>query len=310
MTDLKYDYLFDENNHIVSHEEANSNNNYRLYKNEPLLYGYKESFERKNNVNVRGHFFLKTYNPMFTGTNESPEHYNAKMKIAKEKKYYDTIFGTDVFFDEVVVEKQVLGNKRPDILCYNNNELVCIIEILYTNEKTQEDIEKLKLNNVPLIEIDIKNENRCKHLILPVLLESNRTKHRNVEEEKSRIKRAFEKEYFRLRDDYEKRIKKIQYEIRELQESKIILIQNSKHIKIPQLNTFEIQKCNKGRLFKLTAVERVPNTLKWIGKEQKSHWLHIFKYVDDGSCFALELDYYGESIKIIKDYEFALQEYL
>jgi hypothetical protein len=207
MTDLKYDYLFNENNHIVSHEEANSNNNYRLYKNEPLLYGYKESFERKNNVNVRGHFFLKTYNPMFTGTNESPEHYNAKMKIAKEKKYYDTIFETDVFFDEVVVEKQVLGNKRPDILCYNNNELVCIIEILYTNEKTQEDIEKLKLNNVPLIEIDIKNENKCKHLILPKILEANRQKYRIVKEEKSRI----EKEYGR-------RIEELQNKIREIQE--------------------------------------------------------------------------------------------
>lgn len=207
MTDLKYDYLFDENNHIVSHEEANSNNNYRLYKNEPLLYGYKESFERKNNVNVRGHFFLKTYNPMFTGTNESPEHYNAKMKIAKEKKYYDTIFGTDVFFDEVVVEKQVLGNKRPDILCYNNNELVCIIEILYTNEKTQEDIEKLKLNNVPLIEIDIKNENRCKHLILPKILEANRQKYRIVKEEKSRIE-----------TEYGRRIEELRNKIREIQE--------------------------------------------------------------------------------------------
>ena len=207
MTNLKYDYLFDKNNHIVSHEEANSNNSYRIYKDEPLLYGYKEPFERKNNVNVRGHFFLKTHNPMYSGTNESPEHYNAKMKIAKEKKYYDTIFKTDVFFDEVVVEKKVLGNKIPDVLCYNNNELVCIIEILYTNEKTQEDIEKLKLNNVPLIEIDIKNENKCKHLILPKIFEANRRKYRIVKEEKSRIE-----------TEYVRRIEELRNKIREIQE--------------------------------------------------------------------------------------------
>lgn len=218
MTDLKYDYLFDENNEVISYSEANSNNSYRIYKDEPLMYGYKESFERKNNVNVRGHFFIKTYNPMYSGTNESPEHYNAKMKIAKEKKYYDTIFKTDVFFDEVVIEKKVLGNKRPDILCYNDNQLVCIIEIHYTNEKNNEDIEKFKLNNVPLIEIDIKNENRCKHLILPALLESNRPKYRILKEEKSRIERKYEQKFDRLCNKYEGRIEELRDKIKELRE--------------------------------------------------------------------------------------------
>lgn len=74
----------------------------------------------------------------------------------------------------------------------------------------------------------------------------------------------------------------------------------------PKLNTFEIQEGSKGRPFKLTAVEKVPNTLKWIGNEEKSHWLHIFKYIDDGSCFALELDHYDKIIKITKQYEFTL----
>ena len=72
----------------------------------------------------------------------------------------------------------------------------------------------------------------------------------------------------------------------------------------PKLNTFDIQEGKIGRAFKNTAITKVPNTEKWIDREQKSHWLHIFKYLDDGSCFALEIDYYGKIIKVIKNYEF------
>ena len=72
----------------------------------------------------------------------------------------------------------------------------------------------------------------------------------------------------------------------------------------PNLNTLNVQEGSKGRPFKATATQRLPNTLKWIGNDHKSHWLHIFKYIDDGSCFALEVDYYGKIIKVIKQYEF------
>ena len=72
----------------------------------------------------------------------------------------------------------------------------------------------------------------------------------------------------------------------------------------PKLNTFEIQEGKIGRAFKNTAITKVPNTEKWIDREQKNHYLHIFKYLDDGSCFALEVDYYGKIIKVIKNYEF------
>jgi hypothetical protein len=59
--------------------------------------------------------------------------------------------------------------------CYDkNNNLVCCIEICWSNAKTEIDIFKLKQLIVPIIEIDIKNDNRCKHLILPTLLEVNR----------------------------------------------------------------------------------------------------------------------------------------
>lgn len=73
---------------------------------------------------------------------------------------------------------------------------------------------------------------------------------------------------------------------------------------IPRLNTFDIQEGKIGRAFKNTSIQRVPNTDKWIDRELKSHWLHIFKYLDDGSNFALEIDYYGKIVKVIKNYEF------
>lgn len=76
------------------------------------------------------------------------------------------------------------------------------------------------------------------------------------------------------------------------------------HSNIPRLNTFDIQEGKIGRPFKNTAIERVPNTSKWINREEKSHWLHIFKYLDDGSNFAIEIDHYGKIIKVIKNYEF------
>lgn len=73
---------------------------------------------------------------------------------------------------------------------------------------------------------------------------------------------------------------------------------------IPRLNTFDIQEGKIGRPFKNTAIERIPNTSKWIDRELKSHWLHIFKYLDDGSIFAIEIDYNGNIVKVIKNYEF------
>lgn len=73
---------------------------------------------------------------------------------------------------------------------------------------------------------------------------------------------------------------------------------------IPNLNTLEVQEGKLGRPFRNTAVSKVPDTDKWINSELKSHWLHIFKYLDDGSNFAIEIDHCGTIIKVIKNYEF------
>jgi HAMP domain-containing protein len=173
----KYEYLFDANDKLVNHSEAIRLNEYRLYPGEPLDYIYKQGDEREyfaKKIESNNDFaFIGVKQSGSYG--ESPEHYNAKMKIVHEKKYFDTIFNQWIEFDNVVPEFYHDIKKRPDLSCYDaNNKLVCCIEICYTNAKTEIDIEKLKQLKVPIIEIDIKNDNRCKHLILPTLLEANR----------------------------------------------------------------------------------------------------------------------------------------
>lgn len=206
LTENKYIYLYNTENVLTHFKEAIRGDDYKMYPNEPLDYTFKkgtklEYFSLKNNSTSGG---------------ESAEHYNAKMEIAKEKKYYDTIFKETVYFNKVVPEKFLLENKKPDLSCYDENDnLVCIIEILYSNKKTFEDIEKLKSNKVAVIEIDIKNGNKCEHLILPTLLESNRQKLAKLRD----VEQKLESEYYRVDKQHKKRISEIQHSIAELQQS-------------------------------------------------------------------------------------------
>lgn len=184
MTDLKYEYLFNIDGKLTHHSEAIRLNEYSLYPGESLDYIYKEGDQRQ-------YFAIKkvSNNPFEEITlkkvgGESIEHYNAKMKIAYEKKYFDTIFQQWIEFDSVIAEKQQEGNKRPDLSCYDSNgNLILCIEIYFTNSKSLEDIEKLKNIKVPIVEIDINYDNRCKHIILTEVLESNRSKFEEIERE-------------------------------------------------------------------------------------------------------------------------------
>jgi hypothetical protein len=206
----KYEYLFDANDKLVHHSEAIRLNEYRLYPGEPLDYIYKQGDEREyfaKKIESNNDFaFIGVKQSGIYG--ESPEHYNAKMKIVHEKKYFDTIFNQWIEFDNVVPEFYHDIKKRPDLSCYDaNNKLVCCIEICYTNAKTEIDIEKLKQLKVPIIEINLKNDNRSKHIVLTEVLESNKQKYtdinfrlRELEQEQQRI----ESEYNRLADELQK----------------------------------------------------------------------------------------------------------
>ncbi len=174
-TEKKYDYLYNNKNILTHFSEAIRGDEYKMYIDQPLDYIFKKG-------KIREYFSLK--NDAVGSGGQSAEHYNAIMDIVYKKKYFDTIFQKTVYFSKVIPENFLLKNKKPDLSCYDENDnLVCIIEILYSNKKTTEDIEKLKSNKVALIEIDIKNDNKCEHLILPTLLESNKGKYQTIENE-------------------------------------------------------------------------------------------------------------------------------
>lgn len=204
MSEVRYQYLFNEFNELVHHTKAVKGDKYRLYPDYPLNYIFKAG---EHNIH---HFSLKSEgNPFAVISNrmnisESPEHYNAKMKIVDEKKYFDTIFNQWIEFDNVIPEFYHDIKKRPDLSCYNeNNNLVCCVEICWSNYKTEIDIERLKKLKVPIIEIHLKNDNRCKHIILTEVLESNKQKLADINYELQELEQEqqrLETEYNRLAD--------------------------------------------------------------------------------------------------------------
>lgn len=182
MSEIKYEYLYNEFNKLIHNTNAIRGADYRMYKDFPLDYTFKQGEQRE---------FFTLKNGSETG-GESPEHYNAKMKIVKEKKYFDTIFKQWIEFDNVVEEIYQIGNKKPDLSCYNDKgELVMCIEIFFTHRKSEEDIEQLKKIQVPIVEIDIKNENKCNHIILPALLESNRDQYNILRDQYNKIRERY-----------------------------------------------------------------------------------------------------------------------
>lgn len=188
---MKYRYAYDENRLILSVEECEKNKTYfadydlsvKLVKAE----GDQRQYLRLANNNVFADMF---------GGGESEEHFNAKMKIVKEGGYFDTVFNEFVTFGKMIPEfKQ--GNKKPDISCFDENDnLVMCIEIFYTHKKSIQDIEELKKLNIPIIEIDIKNGNECKHIIFTALLEQVkreiRTNENNIREANESFRQSSE----------------------------------------------------------------------------------------------------------------------
>lgn len=190
MSDVKYEYLYNDFDELVHTFDGIRGNSYKLYKNSNLDYIYKEGEQRA--------YFAKKIeisNPFASiGVNnnlgESPEHYNAKMKIVKEKKYFDTVFNQWIEFDNVIEEEFQIGNKKPDLSCYDSNgNLIMCIEIFYTSKKSLFDIEQLKKIEVPITEINIKNDNRCEHVILPKVLELNKQEYEKLFSKNREIKR-------------------------------------------------------------------------------------------------------------------------
>jgi hypothetical protein len=89
---------------------------------------------------------------------ESNEHKYIKQKLLETKglRFNDNCVirahsvGQEVWFDNI--------RKRPDIVFYDEQgEIMCLIEIFFSNKKTPADIRKLSELNVPVFEINISN---------------------------------------------------------------------------------------------------------------------------------------------------------
>lgn len=155
MSDIKYSYAVNKYNELVDIINAKK-------ENEPFyLYGSDIKVIARQGTKNTWHF--ASYSGQYGG-GESPEHYNAKMKI-KEDGYF--IFNnTKILPKKIEVEMyhkiSEVKKKQPDVTFYDaNDELMCAIEIYVTNKKTEEDIEYLKKLNIPVYEYDYhKKETR------------------------------------------------------------------------------------------------------------------------------------------------------
>lgn len=67
-------------------------------------------------------------------------------------------------------------------------------------------------------------------------------------------------------------------------------------------NTLEIQEGKLGKTFRQVGVRRNGQVEpKWIDRVQKYHWIYLFKYVEDGRFFEVEVNYYNKIIKVNKN---------
>jgi hypothetical protein len=284
----EYTRLFNENNVLTHWKDAIRGNKYKLYQDTELDFVFKQGDKREYYATIIG-----TYN----NYGESPEHYNAKMEIVNNKYYYDTIFKQNIYFDEVIPEK-TQNTKRPDLSCYTNNKLVCCIEIFYTNAKNEIDIEELKKIQVPIIEINIKNENRCKHIILPTLLEINRKEFNRLEIEKREIqingykaRNRWTELYAEIRkrireyDSKVRRITTVESEIRHFEEQILRIDKSNANrnesettfnaIKIKRNTSETIQRIEKGNIEILRIkgeIKTIENEFNKIAENCKIEW--------------------------------------
>ena len=194
---MKYSYAYDKKGEILSATECEKNETYFADYNLTVKLVKAEGEQRQYLRLANNNIFSDIGGGNSQG--ESEEHFNAKMKIVKDGGYYDTKFDQFITAYKLIPEfKQ--GNKKPDISCYDENDnLIMCIEIFCTHKKSEQDIEELRKLNVPVIEIDIKNGNKCKHIVLTALLEryeeeirNNYREQRELQNSINDVKRRFE----------------------------------------------------------------------------------------------------------------------
>ena len=100
----KYEYFYDSNKVLTHIDDAFRPNIYTSVEGVEFIVRHGEKNIKHYAVKER----VSALSYGFDGGGESPEHYNAKMKIVKELKYYDSILKQEVHFAKVVPEKKIV----------------------------------------------------------------------------------------------------------------------------------------------------------------------------------------------------------
>ena len=153
MSRLKYKYSLDKFGNVVSISEAKKGNVYYFGKTDIELIVKDGGTNRK-------HFSLKSggsIDSLFSGGGESPEHYNAKYEIKKQGFFYWNDIKIKPSRIEIEHEFKTI-NKISDVVFFDEDDnLMCVIEVYFTNKKTQKDIDDFKKLNTNVYEYNIKN---------------------------------------------------------------------------------------------------------------------------------------------------------
>ena len=192
MSTVNIEYAYNENNKIVHISETNENDLYFLDKTHKV-----KLITAKGSV-LSWHFKRK-YDGLHNWSNESINHYNAKMKIL-----YDGFFiyyGVKIIPNKIIEEyhiKQI--NKRPDLVFFDNDDnILCCVEICNKNKKTKEDISIFKKHNLIVYEYDINEET---------------TREISNTQRVSRLK-SYIKEYDKRKETFKNECEKITNEVQE-----------------------------------------------------------------------------------------------
>lgn len=140
---LRYLYAYDSSGNIIDIQSAQKGEKYFL----DLDKRY-EIIVRDGDVRIK-HFSLKAN---YSGINESPAHYNAKMNIIKNGyfNYLDNIVYIKNCNPEVIInESQYRADIKGELL----DGTECIIEIIVTSEIKEDKIEFLKNKNILTFEL-------------------------------------------------------------------------------------------------------------------------------------------------------------
>ena len=216
MTELKYEFAFNSNNEIIEIKEA--------VKGTPYFLDRKHIFElivKAGSINVK-HFSLKGGG----GTGEIPEHYNLKMKIAKQGCFF--YGGGKIEPYKIEVEYYIKEiDKRPDIVFFDeNNDILCCIEVCHTNPKKDDDIKEFNKLNLIVYECytdkkevrEISNTQRANRLLSYISRNKDIKEQckRKIEDFKTKQSLCIERENERIREKYIEKIRDIENRILQL----------------------------------------------------------------------------------------------